>query len=122
MMAIEKFASPTPTLDSNTSIFDTIEYLIINDCDHAFVQHEGDMVGIVSADQLLESYKSQDMSGATIREYMGPFVTIKGTEPKSRALELMSEHDVECIAVTNLNGVLLGVANCSSLGSSSSVL
>ena len=47
MSLIGKITSPTPTLDSTTTIFDAIEYLIINDCDHAFVQHEGEMVGIV---------------------------------------------------------------------------
>lgn len=121
MTAIEKFASPTPTLDSNTSIFDTIEYLIINNCDHAFVQHEGEMAGIVSASQLLENYKSKDMSGATVREYMKPLLTINGNEPKSKAAEIMLEHGAEFIAVTNFNGVLLGVATFNNLGSSSSV-
>jgi CBS domain-containing protein len=110
MTAIEKFVSITPTLASNTSIFDTIDYLIINNCDHAFVQHEEEMAGIVSAEHSLENYKSQNMSGATIREYMEPLLAIKGYEPKSRALEMMLEHDVEFIAVTNPNGVLSGVA------------
>jgi len=121
MTAIEKFVSPTPTLDSSTSIFDTIEYLIINNCDHTFVQQDGNMIGIVSANLLLENYKSQDLSGTSIREYMGPFITIKGNAPKSQAVEIMSEHDIDCIAVTNLNGVLLGVAAFNNLGNSSSV-
>jgi signal-transduction protein with cAMP-binding, CBS, and nucleotidyltransferase domain len=65
MPSIEKVVTPTPTLDSTTSIFDAIEYLIINDCEHAFVQHEGEMAGIISASQLLENHKSQDMPGSS---------------------------------------------------------
>mgnify|MGYP001028422903 FL=1 len=118
MSLIGEFTSPTPTLDSTTLIFDAIEYLIINDCDHAFVQHEGEMVGIVSAGQLLENYKAKDLSNVTIREYMGPFLTIKQNEPQARAAEIMLEHDAECIAVTNQNGVLVGTACFKKLSSS----
>jgi|ETN07SMinimDraft_1059922.scaffolds.fasta_scaffold10517_5 CBS domain-containing protein len=119
MSLIGKITSPTPTLDSTTTIFDAIEYLIINDCDHAFVQHEGEMVGIVSAEQLLGNYRSKELSGATIREYMGPLLTIKQNEPQARAAEIMLEHDAECIAVTNQGGVLVGVACFKKLNSSS---
>ena len=119
MSLIGEITSPTPTLDSTTLIFDAIEYLIINDCDHAFVQHEGKMVGIVSAGQLLENYKAKDLSNVTIREYMGPFLTIKQNEPQARAAEIMLEHDAECIAVTNQGGVLVGVACFKKLNSSS---
>jgi CBS domain-containing protein len=121
MTAIEKIVSPTPTLDSKTTIFDAIEYLIMSDCDHAFVQHEGEMVGIVGAEKLLENYKARDMTDATIREFMGPLLMIKADEPQARAAEIMSEHDVGFIAVTNQNGVLIGVASFDSLGNSNSV-
>jgi CBS domain-containing protein len=114
---IENITSPTPTLDSTTSIFDAIEYMIVNDCNHAFVQHEGEMEGVVSAEQLLEKYKAQDMSGSTIREYMGPFLTVMGNEPRTKALELMTEYNVDCIVVTNRNGVLLGVVCSKDLNS-----
>jgi len=119
MSLVGNITSPTPTLDSTTTIFDAIEYLIINDCDHAFVQHEGEMVGIVSGEQLLENYRSKDLSGATIREYMGPLLTIKQNEPQTRAAEIMLEHDAEYIAVTNQAGVLVGVACFKELNSSS---
>ena len=110
MSLIGQIASPTPTLDSATLIFDAIEYLISNDCDHAFVQHEGETAGIVSAGQLLENYSSKDLSNTSIREYMEPLLTIKQDEPQARAAKIMSEHEVGCIAVTNQNGVLVGVA------------
>jgi len=119
MTSIEKAALPTPTLDSKTIIFDAIEYLIINDCDYAFVQHEGEIVGIVAPGHLLENYKSQDLSGATIMEYMGPLLIIKGNESQTRAAEIMSENDVDYIAVTNQNGIFLGVAGSRKLNSSS---
>ena len=120
MPSIENIASPTPTLDSTTLIFDAIEYLIINECDHAFVQHEGEMVGIVSAEQLLGNYRAKDLSVATIRGYMGPLLMIKQNEPQARAAEIMLEHDAECIAVTNQGGVLVGVA-CFKKSNSSSL-
>jgi predicted transcriptional regulator len=122
MASIEKIASPAPILDSNTAIFDAIEYLISKDCIHAFVQHEGKTIGIVAVEQLLENYKSRDMSDVTIREYMGPILKIKAGEEQARAAEIMSEHDVEFIAVTNQNGVFVGVASFDNLGNSSSVL
>ena len=85
MASIEKIASPAPILDSNTAIFDAIEYLISKDCIHAFVQHEGKTIGIVAVEQLLENYKSRDMSDVTIREYMGPILKIKaGEDPLKR--------------------------------------
>jgi len=110
MSVVGKVTSPTPVLDSTTLIFDAIEYLISNDCDHAFVQHEGETVGIVSEEQLLENYKSKDLSNTTIREYMGPLLTIRQDESQARAVEIMLEHEADYIAVTNQNGVLVGVA------------
>ncbi len=115
MPFLENFTLPTPTLDSTTSIFDAIEYMIVNDCNHAFVQHEGEMEGVVSAERLLENYKAQDMSGSTIREYMRPLLTIMGNEPRAKALELISEYNADCIAVTNRDGVLLGVVSSKDL-------
>lgn len=122
MSLIGEFASPTPTLDSKTTIFDAIEYMILNDCDHAFVQHEDKMAGIVATSQLLENYKSEDMLGSTIREYMEPLLMIKSNEPEARAAEIMAEHDVNFIAVTNQNGVLLGVVSLNNLNSQPSSL
>jgi len=109
MSLIGNFASPAPTLDSGTSVLDAIEYLVINKCNHAFVQHEGEMVGIVSGDRLLAAFRSQ--ASATILEFMGPLLTIKSNEPEARAVEIMSQHDAECVAVTNQNGVFIGVAD-----------
>lgn len=108
MSLIGKIASPAPTLDSKTSVSDAIEYLIINNCDHAFVQHEGEMIGIVSAERLLEDFEFR--ASSTISEYMSPILKINGNEPEARAAELMQKHGVECVAVTNHNGVFLGVA------------
>ena len=54
MTLIGRISSPAPTLDSNTSVSDAIEYLMINKYDHAFIQHESEMVGIVSSERLLE--------------------------------------------------------------------
>lgn len=108
MTLIERIAYPAPTLDSKTSVSDAIEYLVVNNCDHAFIQHEGEMVGIVSAERLLESFKSR--ASAPIQEFMEPILTIKGNEPETRAAEIMEEHGAECVAVTNQNGVFVGVA------------
>lgn len=108
MSLIGRIASPAPTLDSKTSVADAIEYLILNKCDHAFIQHEGEMVGIVSAERLLEGFKSR--ASAPIQELMGPILTIKGNEPETRAAEIMAKHGAECLAVTNQNGVFVGVA------------
>jgi CBS domain-containing protein len=108
MTLIGKIASPAPTLDSKTSVSDAIEYLIVNNCDHAFIQHEGDMVGIVSAERLLQGFKSR--ASAPIQEFMEPIITIKGNEPEARAAEIMAKNGAECVAVTNQNGVFVGVA------------
>jgi len=108
MSLIGRIASPAPTLNSQTSVSDAIEYLIINKCDHAFIQHEGEMVGIVSAERLLEGFKTR--ASAPLQEFMEPILTIKGNEPETRAAELMTEHGAECVAVTNQNGVFVGVA------------
>lgn len=108
MTLIGRIASPAPTLDSKTSVSDAIEYLFINKCDHAFIQHEGEMVGIVSAERLLQGFKSR--ASASIQEFMEPILTIKGNEPQARAAEMMGKHGAECVAVTNQNGVFVGVA------------
>lgn len=52
-----------------------------------------------------------------VRDYMEPLLTIKANELRARAAEIMSEHGVEFIAVTNQNGVLLGVASLGNLNS-----
>ncbi len=108
MSLIGRIASPAPTLDSKTSVSDAIEYLNINKCEHAFIQHEGEMVGIVSAERLLIGFKSR--ASAPVQEFMGPIITIKGNEPETRAAEIMAKHEAECVAVTNQNGVFVGVA------------
>ncbi|MBC8287671.1 MAG: CBS domain-containing protein [Nitrospinae bacterium] len=108
MPLIGRIALPAPTLDSKLSVSEAIEYLVINSCDHAFVQHEGEMIGIVSAERLLEGFKSQ--ASATIPEFMGPIITIKDTELQARAAEIMIKNRAECVAVTNQNGVFVGVA------------
>ena len=108
MSLIGRIASPAPTLDSKTSVSDAIEYLVVNKCDHAFIQHEGEMVGIVSAERLLENFKTR--ASSPIMEFMVPIITIKGNEPESRAAEIMEKHVAECLAVTNPNGVFVGVA------------
>ena len=108
MSLIGRIASPAPTLDSKTSVADAIEYLVINKCDHAFIQHEGEMVGIVSAERLLKGFKSR--ASAPVDEFMGPILTIKGNEPEARVAEIMAKHGAECVAVTNQNGVFIGVA------------
>lgn len=108
MSSIEKIAAPAPTLDSKTSVFDAIEYLVVNNCTHAFVQLEGEMVGIVSGDQLLQNFKSR--ASAPILEFMGPLVMIKGNEPEARAAEIMAKNSTDCVAVTDPNGVFVGVA------------
>ena len=108
MTLIGRIASPAPTMDSKTSVSDAIEYLAINNCDHAFIQHEGEMVGIVSAERLMEVFKAQ--ASAPIMDFMGPILTIKGNEPETRAAEIMTENGSECVAVTNQNGVFVGVA------------
>jgi CBS domain-containing protein len=116
MTTIEKIASPAPTLDSRTNIFDAIGYLLVNDCEHAFVQHKGEMTGIVAADQLLENYMIRDMPGTTIQEYMEPIFMIEQGGEQVRAAEIMLEHDVGFIAVTNPNGVFVGIAAFKNLG------
>ncbi len=87
-----------------------------------FVQHEDKMAGIIAVSQLLENYKSEDMSGSTIREYMEPLLTIKDSESEGQAAEIMAENDVDFMAVTNQNGVFLGVVSSSNLNSQPSSL
>lgn len=114
---VERATSPASTLDSKTTIFNAIEYLLVNDCDHAFVQHNGEMAGLISVDQLLGLHRAKNLSGATVKEYMEPLLTIEGSEPQIRAAEIMSLHETDCIAVTNSNGAFVGIAGIDKLGS-----
>jgi len=115
MPFIGRVTSPAPYLDYQTTVFDVIEYLIVNDSDHAFITKEEKVVGIVSSEKLLEIYKSQDLNNASVAEYLSPLICINEKAHKSIAASLMKENNVEHIAVTNQNGNLVGIASAKQL-------
>ncbi len=115
MSFVRQVALPSPIFDYQTTIFDAIEYLIINDCEYAFIKKEEGMVGIVSLEKLVENYSSRDFPVATVIEYMEPLICINESAHKSKATNLMRENNVEHIAVTNRNGNFVGIASAKQL-------
>ena len=56
------------------------------------------------------------MAGTLSQEYMEPIFMIEQGEEQVRATEIMLEYDVGFIAVTNPNGVFVGIAAFKNLG------
>ena len=110
MLYIGNIASPSPTLDHQTTLFEAVEYLIINDYNYAFIKNEEEIVGIISSENLLENYKSRELADATVTEYLEPLISINENEPITKAANLMSNNLVEQIAVKNQTGAFVGIA------------
>jgi predicted transcriptional regulator len=70
MPFIGKVASPAPTIDHLANSFDATEELILLGQDHAFIKKDDRLVGIVCLDNLLEEYKSGDISATSVAEFM----------------------------------------------------
>ncbi len=111
MPYIGRVASPAPTLDHQTSSFDATEELILLGQDHAFVKVDDRVIGIICLDNLLEKYKSGDISETTVAEFVEPLVFIKEFEHRTKATQLMLTHNAEHIAVTNRVGDFVGIAS-----------
>ncbi len=109
---IGKATSPAPALDHQTTLFEAIEHLIANDLDHAVVNKNGRVVGIVCLSKMMSEYSKffMDVSKTTVFELMEPVYYMNYTEHKIEAAQLMIDKDVEHIAVTNQAGKFLGVA------------
>ena len=69
------------------------------------------VIGIVCLDSLLEEYKSGDISDTHVAEYLEPLFFVNEYEDRSLARSLMKENNVEHIAVTNQDGIFLGIAS-----------
>ena len=111
MSFIGEIAQPAPTLDHQANIFDATEELILIGQDHAFVKKDDRLIGIVCLDNLLEEYKSGDISETTVAEFMEPLFFIKEYELRLKAMEVMLINDIEHIAVTNRAGDFVGIAS-----------
>ena len=115
MPFIGKIARPAPSFDHQVGTFDVTEELILIDEDHAFVKKEDQVVGIVCLDQLLEKYKSADISDTEIVIFAEPLFSVDEYEDKLKALGLMLDKNIEHIAVTNKAGVFVGIASMEQL-------
>ena len=115
MPYIGEVASPAPTLDHQTSSFDATEELILLGQDHAFVKMNNRFIGIVCLDNLLEKYKSEDISETSVAEFVEPLIFAKEYECQTKATELMLTNNVEHIAVTNRAGDFVGIASLKQL-------
>ena len=66
MPYIGRISTPAPTLDHQSTAFDATEELILLGKDHAFVKKDDRIIGIVCVDNLLEEYKSGDISASSV--------------------------------------------------------
>ena len=110
MSIIGKIARPAPTLNHQDTTFDATEELILLGQDHAFVKKDDKIMGIVCLDNLLEEYKSGDISATSVAEFVELFF-LKEYELRSKAMEVMLINDIEHIAVTNRAGDFVGIAS-----------
>ncbi len=115
MPFIGRVASPAPTLDHQVNSFDATEELILLGQDHAFVKKDDQVIGIVCLDNLLDEYKSGDISATSVAEFMEPLFFVKEYELRLKAVELMLINDIEHIAVTNGAGDFVGIASLKKL-------
>ena len=115
MPYVGKVALPSPTLNHDLSSFDATEELILLGMDYAFVKKDGQYVGIISLDNMLEKYKFEDIADLKIVEFMEPLFFVSEYEHKSKAIDLMLKNNVHHIAVTNKAGDFVGVASSTQL-------
>lgn len=113
MPDIGKLIKPASTLDYQTTVFDAIEYLVINDVDHAVIKKDEQVVGIVCLHKMLGNYSTAlvDISKATVLDFMEPAFFVNHQEHKVKTAQLMIENGIEHIAVNNHAGKLLGVVS-----------
>ncbi len=111
MSLIGEIAFPAPTLDQQTIAFDATEELILFGQDHAFVKRDDRFIGIICVDNLLEKYKSGDISATAVAEFVEPLFFLNEYEHRSKAAELMLTNNIEHIAVTNKVGGFVGIAS-----------
>ncbi|MBC8554776.1 MAG: CBS domain-containing protein [Candidatus Brocadiales bacterium] len=115
MPYIGKISQAAPTINHQTSSFDATEELILLGKDHAFIKKDDRIIGIVCVDNLLEEYKSGDISTTTIEEFIEPLFFVNEYEYRSKAAEIMLVNNVEHIAVTNNAGEFVGIASLNHL-------
>lgn len=111
MPFIGRVARPAPTIDHQTNTFDATEELILLGQDHAFIKRGDRFIGIISVDNLLEKYKSDDISETSVEEFVEPLFFLNEYERRSKAMEMMLINDIEHIAVTNKAGDFVGIAS-----------
>jgi len=109
-MPIIEITLPAPTLDHQTDTFDAIEELILIGQEHAFVEKDGQILGIVCLDNLLEKYEPANISETKIAYYAEPLTIISEYQNKSQVGSLMRENNAEHIAVTKRTGDCMGIA------------
>lgn len=115
MHYIGKVALPAPTLSHQLKAFDATEELILLGQDHAFVSKELNVIGIVCLDNLLEQYKSGDISETAVEEFIEPLFFVNEYEHRKNVAQFMREKEVEHIAVTNKAGNFVGIASAKQL-------
>lgn len=111
MPFIGRVARPAPTLDHQTNTFDATEELILLGQDHAFIKKDGRFIGIICVDNLLEEYKSDDISETSVEEFLEPLFFLNEYVHRSKAMEMMLINDIEHIAVTNKADDFVGIAS-----------
>jgi len=110
MPFVGEAALPSPTLDHQMTTFDATEKLIILGKDYAFVERDGEYIGIVSLVNIME-----DASDSNLTEFMEPLFFVKADDHKLKAAALMQENNVEHIAVTNQAGEFVGITSAKRL-------
>ncbi len=108
MPFIAKFVKPAPSLDYQTTIYDAMEYLVLEQHEYALVKREGEIVGIINTDHLLK-LRDIDLSRATIFSIMEPAFFVDASEQSLIAGKVMKENDVEHIAVVDDKNNVLGI-------------
>lgn len=117
MSVITDNLKPALNVDHDTSILDAIENMVIEGKDAAIVRHNDRIVGILDLEVLLSQSKndSLNISKTSVFLVMEPIIFMDSSAKKVRASKLMGDKDVEHIAVTNKDGVCIGVVSAKDL-------
>ena len=108
---------PALSVDHETTILNAIENMVIEGKEAAVVRHKGQIVGILDLEVLLNQAKndSLNISRTSVFLVMEPIIFMGSSEKKVRASKLMGDKDVEHIAVTNKDGVFIGIVSAKDL-------
>ncbi len=111
MTIIERITKPAIEIDSQATILDAIQDLVVEGKVYAGVKRNGKIVGIINCDNLLNlsSLEGMDISTVTVFSVMEPAFFLNSSEPRAKAAKLMIAKDVEHISVTDEAGNFIGV-------------